>query len=152
MQPGFCTPCITGCGLWKNKSFQHACGKRCGKWGSAAQWGAGKAPPASQARPPPHYARRLSRGQSPHKKAPHEVGSWPRSRPEGLSPLSTSFSTSVLKTLIFPQSTTGYTGGAKARLQTIYRRKYRAAPLLIHIFHRKTGFPPFPGVFPVENS
>ena len=29
---------------------------------------------------------RLSRGQSPRKKAPHEVGSWPRSWPEGLSP------------------------------------------------------------------
>jgi hypothetical protein len=27
----------------------------------------------------------------------------------------------VLKTLIFPQPTTGYTGGAKARLQTISR-------------------------------
>ena len=27
---------------------------------------------------------RLSRGQSPRKKAPHAVGSWPRSWPEGL--------------------------------------------------------------------
>ena len=79
-------------------------------------------------------------------------GALPAPHCEGLSPLSTSFSTCVLNTLIFPQTTTGYTGGAKALLQTISRRKYRVAPLLIHIFHRKTGFPPFPGVFPVENS
>lgn len=25
------TPCIAGCERWKNKSFQHHCGKRCGK-------------------------------------------------------------------------------------------------------------------------
>ena len=24
-------PCIAGCERWKNKSFQHHCGKRCGK-------------------------------------------------------------------------------------------------------------------------
>ena len=24
-------PCIAGCERWKNKSFQHPCGKRCGK-------------------------------------------------------------------------------------------------------------------------
>ena len=31
-------------------------------------------------RPPPRCARRLSRGHSPRKKAPHNVGSWPSLR------------------------------------------------------------------------
>ena len=70
LQPGFFTPCIAGCSLWKNKSFQHACGKRCGKWGSASQWGAGKAPPASQARPPPQNGEAFTRAKPAQKGAP----------------------------------------------------------------------------------
>ena len=66
----FVPPCIAGCSLWKNKSFQHACGKRCGKRGSSSQWGAGKAPPASQARPPPQNGEAFTRAKPTQKGAP----------------------------------------------------------------------------------
>ena len=41
---------------------------------------------ASQARPALHCVGRLLRGPSPREKPPHQ-GRWPRSRPEGFSPL-----------------------------------------------------------------
>ena len=41
---------------------------------------------ASQARPALHCVGRLLRGRSPREKPPHQ-GRWPRSRPEGFSPL-----------------------------------------------------------------
>ena len=34
-------PCIAGCERWKNKSFQHHCGKRCGKSSEGEQEPAG---------------------------------------------------------------------------------------------------------------
>ena len=34
-------PCIAGCERWKNKSFQHHCGKRCGKSSEGEQETAG---------------------------------------------------------------------------------------------------------------
>ena len=52
-----------------------------------------KAPQASQARPAPHCVGRLLRGRSPREKPPHQ-GRWPRSRPEGFSPLTGSIAKS----------------------------------------------------------
>ena len=67
----------------ENLTFCFPC-PRCSAAGSFCgdeRWRQGaKAPPTSLRSSPPHCVRRLSRGQSPRKKAPRFAGSWPSLR------------------------------------------------------------------------
>ena len=105
---------------------------------------------ASQARPALHCVGRLLRGRSPREKPPHQ-GRWPRSRPEGFSPLTGSIArlraghARPLRTAVNWLRTRGareggspppfpLTGGDARPVGTLQASQARPAPLMGSLF------------------